>query len=98
MSELNIPLELAELLHATLGPLATSLRAEGNHWADTIDYIVDKYTRQRDAALYAAHGPSVKADINHATFKAVDSVLAHMDDMFDEKEHFGMWTDEFKGA
>lgn len=96
--DLSIPLEMAELLHATLGPIAASLRSEGNHWADTIEYIVDRYIEARDTHLGKIHGPGVRAEINHVTFGAVEEVLHHMDEMSTEREHFGMWAEEFKGA
>lgn len=66
MSTLTVPLALAELLHATLGPLSADLTAEGHPWADTLQRVLDAYVDER-----ADHyGPNDEAEVFVTTMAA----------------------------
>ena len=72
--ELSVPVELAELLHATLGPLADVLEDEGHPWAEMAKRVVSEYTSQRNRLLKYVYGESIVADIAHHTYRAVEKV------------------------
>jgi hypothetical protein len=98
--ELSVPIELAELLHATLGPLAEILENEGHPWADMARRVLTEYTSQRNRLLKYVYGDSIVADIAHHTFRAVERVCdlteAAISDAVDAID-FVKWSAEVNG-
>lgn len=47
-SATSIPLGIAEILHATLGPLASVLEEENHPWAGLVKRVVREYVAVRD--------------------------------------------------
>lgn len=92
-----IPVELAELLHVTLGPLGEVLSGEGHPWADMVKRVVAEYITGRDRSVFHLHGDNVLVDIAHFTSQAVNRVLALTDSAVHEAEHFLQWSDEVGG-
>lgn len=45
---ISIPLGLAELLHATLGPLAAVLTEQNHPWSGLVNRVVAEYVSARD--------------------------------------------------
>lgn len=72
-----IPLDTAELLHATLGSLAAVLDREGHPWARLAQEMVDTYTHQvtglvGDAALRGAAGMALGTLVERIELLAMD--------------------------
>lgn len=95
MAEMNpqVPLELAELLHVTLGPLNEVLRIEDHPWAALIGRVLDFYERGRDAHLAEAHGAGAPELAAEAMVAGVGIVESLVDDA-ETEEHFAMWDSE----
>lgn len=97
MTDLHVPLDLSELLHATLGPLAETLEQEGHHWAPMVKRVLGEYTRLRNAALRATQGRDVTAEVAHITFLASEKVCALTEKAVTEEQDFIRWAAEVDG-
>ena len=93
----HIPLRLAELLHATLGPLAEQLAIEGHSWEPMVRRVLAEYTELRNAILRQTHGSSVLADIKHETFLASEWLCTLTTLAVNEAADFVTWTSEVEG-
>jgi hypothetical protein len=96
-SALHIPLALAEMLHAVLGPLAEQLSAEGHAWAELTSRVVTEYTERRNATLVAAHGPSALTEIRDELFLASERVCELSTLAVNEASDFVAWAAEVIG-
>lgn len=91
-----IPIEIAELLHATLGPLAEVLDGENHHWVPMIRKVLAEYTQQRDKFIRAIHG-NISAEIAHHTYLASEKVCGMTELALREEEDFSKWAEEVTG-
>lgn len=99
MSEsLHVPLELAELLHATLGPLADVLEAEGHAWAPLIRRVLKAYLDGRDDKLLQQYGPGVLGEARVCTVQVSEAVCALVNELAMEEVDFSMWDSEIQGV
>lgn len=94
---LFIPLELAELLHATLGPLSEILDKENHPWSAMVRRVIEEYTHQRNRFLTPIHGNSVVAEISHHTYLASEKVCELTDSAISEAADFLQWANEVGG-
>lgn len=94
---LYVPLELAELLHATLGPLGEVLERDGHSWAQMVRRVLDEYTRSRNSMLSHIHGDRVISEVTHQTFLASERVCELTDMAIREEEDFLRWSAEVDG-
>lgn len=92
--QLLVSLGLAELLHATLGPLADQLIREGHPWAPMLRRVLNEYTSERNSSLVQAHGTSVISEISHATYLASERVCSLTERAVDEERDFIRWRAE----
>lgn len=92
---LQVPLPLAEMLHALLGPLGEQLTREGHSWAPFVSRVVDAYTQGRDDHLSDTHGPAVLRDIDVCTLQVADKLCGWVAEMASEEEDFDLWAREF---
>lgn len=91
-----IPIELAEMLHATLGPLADVLEEENHQWVPMLRKVLSEYTRSRDRFLTGVHG-DVIAEIVHHTYLAAEKVCGMTKSAIIEERDFSKWAAEFTG-
>jgi len=91
---LQIPLGVAELLHATLGPLSDVLDAEDHPWAPTIHLVLSEYIRLRNTAV----GTESLALANHATYLAAERVCELTRSAVRDEEDFRRWAAEMDTA
>jgi len=92
--DLSVPIELAELLHAALGPLADVLEEEDHPWAAMARRVLDEYTFRRNRLLKYIYGESIAADIAHHTFQACEKVCELTDSAVREAVDFVKWSSE----
>ncbi len=97
MERLSIPLELAELLHATLGPLSDALSEESHPWAPLVRKALDTYISGRDTFLVQEHGAHVLPEIEEATRQACTRVDELLTETVSEEEDFTKWGSELSG-
>jgi hypothetical protein len=90
----HIPVELAELLHATLGPLGDVLEQEGHRWSPTVRRVVSEYVRARNEFLAAHHGRGATVDVLTHTEEAAERVCALTESALREEEDFFRWSEE----
>jgi hypothetical protein len=98
MSGFFIPLELAELLHAALGPLSEKLEEEDHPWSTMVTRVLSEYTEARNRIMREAHGDSVIAEIAHQTYLAAERVCSMTEMALGEERDFAKWTAEFGRA
>lgn len=91
---LEVPLDIAELLHATLGPLADVLEAESHPWAPTLHMVLHEYVKLRNSAL----GPALGPDISHITYLAAERVCDLTRNAIRDEEDFRRWASEMDAA
>lgn len=94
MSEIRIPVEVAEMLHVTLGPLSEVLKQEGHPWAPMVEKMLHDYTRARDAVVSREHGASGLAEVHEITTEACNTVLDKVSDAILEGMDFVQWHEE----
>lgn len=94
---LYLPIELAELLHATLGPLADTLERESHPWSPMVKKVLREYTDSRDRIMIHLHGSSVIPQIAHHTYLAAEKVCGMTSAAIREEEHFTRWSAEVNG-
>jgi hypothetical protein len=92
-----IPIRLAELLHATLGPLSEVLEREDHPWTPMVRKVLSEYCHERNGFLVEIHGPSVLSEIGHQTFLASERVCDLTDYALREEEDFSRWREEVEG-
>ena len=98
-----IPLELAELLHATLGPLGDVLERENHHWAPIVKKVLSEYIGSRDRLLCQLHGHDILPEISHHTYLASEQVCDLTRSAITEEwmreadDDFSKWTEEVSG-
>ncbi|MFM8798726.1 MAG: hypothetical protein ACKODT_07200 [Fluviibacter sp.] len=92
----NLPLDLAELLHVTLGPLADVLAEEGHRWAPMVKRVLSEYTELRDMVLTEIYGFDAIAAIDRTTVLACERVYEMVTSDV-ENVDFGMWASELGG-
>ncbi|OQZ87920.1 hypothetical protein BST11_25495 [Mycobacterium alsense] len=90
-----IPLPLAEMLYATLGPLAETLAAENHPWAALAERVLEAYKTGRNDQLVAMYGQGVIPEISKVTQQVADAVCGVVAEMADEEMDFAMWAGEF---
>lgn len=99
MSEPNdhmlLPLPLAEMLHATLGPLAEVLAAEGHAWAPLLDRVLEAYRAGRDDQMVKKYGPAVIPEVDIVTAQVAEAVCSVVSELASEEVDFMMWASEF---
>lgn len=95
---LHIPLELAELLHATLGPLADVLESEGHAWATLIRRVLSAYVDGRDDKLVAQYGIGVLGEAKVCTLQVAEAVCAMVNELTMEEVDFDIWAGEVQGV
>lgn len=96
LDELRIPLHLAELLHATLGPLCEVLDSDEHDWVPMIRRVLSEYVSLRDQHLVALYGPGVTGEICKHSYNASEMVCALTRVEIAEAKHFVQWDVEFK--
>lgn len=69
-----VPLSYAEFLHATLGPLADVLEAEGHGWAEMVKRVLAEYTLRRNMIIGEVYGPDAYNRIASYTMAAAEEV------------------------
>lgn len=90
-----IPLELAEMLHVTLGPLGELLEEEGHPWAGLVTRVLEQYLAGRDQTVFDNYLGEVGFEqIADTTRAAAERVCALTDAAVIEAEHFLCWADE----
>lgn len=95
---LHIPLELAELLHATLGPLADVLESEGHVWVPLIRRVLSAYVDGRDQKLAGQYGVGVLGEAKVCTLQVAEAVMAMVNELTLEEVDFDLWTNEVQGV
>ena len=95
---LYLPIELAELLHATLGPLSEVLERENHHWAEVVRRVLAEYVAGRNQILTHIHGDKVMLEVAHETFVAAEKVCLISDLAISEEEDFIRWREEVDGG
>lgn len=95
---LYVPIELAELLHATLGPLSEVLDREGHHWAEVVKRVLAEYVAGRNQIIRHLHGDEAILDVAHETFIASEKVCLISDLAVSEEEDFLRWREEVDGG
>ena len=95
---LFIPIELAEMLHATLGPLAEILDKENHHWSPMLRRVIEEYAHQRNRFLTSMHGDTVFPDLAHHTYLAAEKVCELTDSAISEAADFLQWATEVEGG
>lgn len=92
----NIPLHLAEMLHATLGPLYAQLHEEGHVWAPLVKSVLDEYTHRRHLALDGIYGADAP-DMICRVLQAAAEEVCNMSDRPVQERDFAMWSSELGG-
>lgn len=93
-THLQVPLQLAELLHVAFGTLTGVLREQQHSWADLMEMVLKAYQDGRDDCLYVAHGERVVLDINLVTMQVADRLAAWVAELAAEEEDFEKWSEE----
>lgn len=88
------PIELAELLHATLGPLGDVLEKENHHWAAIVRRVLLEYIRERNGFISDTYGSNAIPHVNHLTFLASERVCRVTDLAIAEEIDFAQWAGE----
>ena len=94
MSNQVVPAELAEMLHATLGPLGDVLDAEGHRWSPIVRKVLAEYVQRRNRFVKKSYGMSAIADFNHLTYLASESVCRMTDSAIAEEVDLEQWDRE----
>ena len=94
---LLLPLPLAELLHATLGPLCIALENESHAWAPLVRRVLGAYTDGRDDMMTVMYGPSILQDVAMVTVEVADELIKLVDEMSATERDFEKWSDELNG-
>ena len=89
-----LPIELAELLHATLGPLSEVLDREDHPWTPMVRRVLSEYSRERNRILIDLHGERVLPEIAHHTFLASERVCLLTHYALEEEGDFKRWREE----
>jgi len=92
-----VPIELAELLHATLGPLSEVLDREDHPWTPMVRMVLSEYSRERNRLLTHLHGENAVAEIAHHTYLASEKVCELTDYALQQEEDFSRWREEVEG-
>lgn len=95
--QLYIPIEISELLHSTLGPLADILERDGHNWSPMVKKVLDEYTRLRNGFLTHVHGHEIISEITHQTFLAAEKVCELTESAIREERDFMAWAQEVDG-
>jgi hypothetical protein len=95
--DFDVPIELAELMHALLGTLADVLEDEGHSWAQMTRRVLDEYEGQRNRILISLHGESIMRDLAHHTEMAVEKLCKLTDSAVQEASDFIQWHAEVSG-
>lgn len=93
--QLQIPLALAEMLHAILGPLLGQLEGEGHSWVPILKRVLEAYGVGRDDILISRHGVGILSEIDGATRDAAEQLCEWVSEMAREEEDFKLWAEEF---
>lgn len=91
---LRIPLELAELLHATLGPLGERLKDEGHPWAELVQRVLEAYRMGRDSSVMTQYGLSALQDMHMVTVAVSEQVCRFVEEITVEEVDFNAWSKE----
>lgn len=95
--DIQIPLQLAELLHVTLGPLTETLKEEDHPWVGLALMVLAAYREGRDRELEKAYGVEVVADIDLCTYRVSEQLCNWASEMAGEETDFEKWAKELGG-
>ncbi len=93
-----LPIDLAELLHATLGPLSEVLDREDHPWTPMVRKVLSEYSRERNQIMIDRHGEQVLPEIAHQTFLASERVCLLTHYALQEEGDFIRWREEVEGG
>lgn len=89
-----IPLELAELLYVTLGPLSEVLQDDNHKWAPIVKMVLRAYREGRDDMLGKMYGDRVLEDIDLCTFLVSEQLVKWVSELSGEQTDFDKWAQE----
>lgn len=93
---IQIPLQLAELLHVTLGPLTEVLKDEDHSWAPLISMVLRAYREGRDRELVKEYGDSIVRDIDLCTYLVSEQLCEWSRELAGEETDFDKWAHEIE--